>query len=123
MSLLIVDDNPAICDLLSALCEQAEIEHVVAANGKEALRACEERLFELVVTDINMPQMDGIELARELRHRFPDTHIYCHTGSRDFLDAAEEEKLFDRVFYKPTEHSRMIATAMKFLARNKLGVQ
>ena len=122
MSLLIVDDNLAICDLLSALCEQAEIEHQVAANGHEALKACEENLFALVVTDINMPRMDGVELARELRRRYPKIHIYCHTGSRDFLDKTDEKKLFDRVFYKPTEHSRLIAEAMKFLSRNKLGL-
>lgn len=66
-SLLVVDDEPNILDLLAASLRFAGFEVVTAANGHEALRAAGEHHFDLVVLDVMMPDMDGFTVLRRLR--------------------------------------------------------
>lgn len=67
MNILIVDDSKAIrCMLLNVL-KGAGHEVVEAANGPEGLAAAEQAKFDLVITDVNMPAMDGFEFTRQLR--------------------------------------------------------
>ncbi len=117
MPLLVVDDNPSVCDLLSTLCRQAGIECRIAANGEQALQACARETFRLVITDLQMPGMKGTELARELRQRYPGLRIFCFTGSGGFGEWLEDEEngLFDGTYLKPYDTSRMIAEALKLL--------
>lgn len=48
-----------------------------AGNGQDALEKCAQLMPHIVVTDINMPIMDGIELTRVLRERFPEIKSFC----------------------------------------------
>ncbi|MEP7216744.1 MAG: response regulator [Anaerolineaceae bacterium] len=72
MDVLIVDDSAAIRKILQRVLRQTELgfgEIIEAANGAEALDKLEKQDFGLVLSDINMPTMDGIEFLREIRRR------------------------------------------------------
>lgn len=62
-------------------CEEAE-------DGSEVMRLLEEHGADLVVTDIRMPDMDGLEVARQVQERFPDTSVIIESGYADFDYAA-----------------------------------
>ncbi len=68
---LVVDDNPDITEMLAAVLRLSGYEVSTALSAPEALRAAHERRFDVVVSDIGMPGMNGYELARALRAR-PD---------------------------------------------------
>jgi CheY-like chemotaxis protein len=65
---LVVDDDPDARELVSLVLEQAGAEVTRAGDGLTALRVASERQPDLVITDIEMPRMDGVELARQLRN-------------------------------------------------------
>lgn len=64
---LVTDDEPAIRKFIRANLEARDYEIVLATNGKEAINEIEKVLPDLVILDIMMPQMDGIEVCRQVR--------------------------------------------------------
>jgi two-component system chemotaxis response regulator CheY len=66
-SILAVDDSKTMRDMLSFTLKQAGYEVVEAEDGKQALSKSKGQAFDLVITDVNMPNMDGITLVKELR--------------------------------------------------------
>jgi two-component system chemotaxis response regulator CheY len=65
--ILTVDDSPSIRQMVSATLTSAGHSVEQASDGCEALRAARREVFDVVITDINMPNMDGITLVKELR--------------------------------------------------------
>ena len=65
-SVLAVDDSPSIRSLVTYVLEQAGFDVVVAEDGREALDYAQQHTVDLVLTDINMPELDGIDLIKEL---------------------------------------------------------
>ena len=65
--ILAVDDSASIRSLVTYVLEQAGFDVVVVEDGQEALDYAQEHTVDLVLTDINMPNLDGIELIKELR--------------------------------------------------------
>jgi two-component system, chemotaxis family, chemotaxis protein CheY len=66
-TVLAVDDSPSIRTLVSHVLAQAGFNVVLAEDGLDALAHAREKPFDLVLTDINMPNLDGIGLIKELR--------------------------------------------------------
>ena len=66
-SILVVDDTRSMRAMVAAVLEGAGYEVAQAGDGVEALELARKRVFDLVVTDHNMPRMDGVTLVRELR--------------------------------------------------------
>jgi len=64
---LIVDDSHSIRELLSSLLRKAGFGVTSADDGKAGLQAAKKSVFDLIITDVNMPEMDGIELLKNLR--------------------------------------------------------
>lgn len=65
--ILIVDDEPSILELIHDILESEGYTVLVAHNGAAALRQIQQRPVALVLTDLMMPQLSGVELARRLR--------------------------------------------------------
>ena len=78
--LLIVDDELEIQELLSRRFRYAGHEVQTASNGVEALQRLAQTRTDVVISDIQMPGMDGVELLRRIRQDFPMTRVIMITG-------------------------------------------
>ena len=86
-TLLIVDDEPLIRNGVKKIIDWESLgfsEICLAEDGQEALDIVRTRRIDLVLTDIVMPFMDGLELTRILSREYPDTHVVILTGHEDF---------------------------------------
>ena len=66
-NILVVDDDPAICRLLSSNLRPRGYEVSIAVNGEQALNAAESQALNLIILDLMMPGMDGVEVCRRIR--------------------------------------------------------
>src|SRR6187397_1525829 len=82
-SVLIVDDEKTIRHTLRDLLSSRGFFCGTAASAHGGLKALEERVYDLVVADINMPGEDGIWLLKQVREAFPDTAVVMLTGVGD----------------------------------------
>ena len=119
MRVLFVDDDEAVCDLIDAIATALKLDLAIANRADRALELIQDGSFVLCVTDLQMPLMDGLQLAKELRERHPDMGIYAFTGESNVYSLKELEHTFDKVYHKPADYSRMIADAMKYVAIRK----
>jgi len=77
---LCVDDDPAVGKVLSALLEQAGLTALLAASGNEALEALGRHPIDLVVSDLRMPGLGGMDLLRTVAARWPDIPVVILTA-------------------------------------------
>ncbi|HKJ85663.1 MAG TPA: response regulator, partial [Spirochaetia bacterium] len=92
MRVLIVDDEPNICEGLAILSSRALGPHHTVACESDPVRALErmeEEQYDLLVTDISMPEIDGLELTRRARSRGLISHVVIVTGYEEFAYARE----------------------------------
>lgn len=97
--ILIVDDNNENRDILSEFFLIQGFEVETANNGLQALNLFFEYHFDALVTDFQMPCMDGLTLADEIRKKEPEILIIMMTG--DILTSIQEIDLVDYVLKKP----------------------
>ena len=79
-TVLIVDDNPNMSALLSEMLEIFDFKSESARNGKEALEALKKKKFSMVITDIKMPEMSGIELLGKVKEINPKMPVVMISG-------------------------------------------
>lgn len=108
LRVLVVDDEPMVRAVTARLLRFRGYEVVEAAGGLEALRVMAGRPFDLVITDLGMPEMSGRELAFELRKDFPHLPIVLLTGHTDAEDHAEHIDLVVRKPFRIDELDRSI---------------
>jgi two-component system nitrogen regulation response regulator NtrX len=108
-SLLIVDDEPSILQSLGGLLSDEGFEVTTAANGYEALKAIEEDTPDLVLLDIWMPGIDGIETLKEIKKENPNIQVIIITGHGTIETAVKATKLgaFDLI-EKPLSIDKVI---------------
>jgi signal transduction histidine kinase len=102
LNVLVVDDHPAICEIVSAYL--AEDRHMVetAANASEAMEKFRAQNFDLVITDRAMPEISGDKLAASIKKLRPQEPIIMLTGFADLMDATgETSDNVDLVLSKP----------------------
>ncbi len=78
--ILIVDDNPHMSSLLSDILEFFDYKAMGARDGEEALKTLSQTSFDMVITDLRMPKMDGMVLLRALKEKFPGLPVVVITG-------------------------------------------
>ena len=110
--ILIIDDDPSILTMLKRMLEKAGYEVDTAGNGSEGLKKIESCPPDLLVTDIVMPEKEGLELISYLREKNPKLKIAAITGGGRFhcegyLTSA---KLLgaDLIFQKPLVHKEFV---------------
>ena len=86
---LIVDDEPRMAASLRTALERSGYECECAGNGVEALLALEARRADVVVSDRRMPEMDGLELLREVKARYGELPFVMMTAYADVPSAVE----------------------------------
>lgn len=123
--ILIIDDEPSVRELLLTMLMEEGHEVVEAADGKAGLRLLQERPVDLVITDLIMPEKEGIETIMDLRRDFPDVKIIAMSGggiiqAQDYLGMAQGMGAH-RVFEKPFGVGAMLTAVRELLhpdARN-----
>jgi twitching motility two-component system response regulator PilH len=120
VKILVVDDNHTPRELIRELLRKYNIEVEEAANGVEAQEIIKEHKFDLVITDLIMPEMNGYELCRWLRSN-PKTEaipiLICSTKSEKF-DQYYGLKFADAYLTKPFKGTELLKT-IKYLLQAK----
>ncbi|HDJ33104.1 MAG TPA: response regulator [Bacteroidetes bacterium] len=106
--ILVIDDEPYILLMIKKMLEQAGHGVDLASNGKEGLELLLARPFDLLITDIVMPEKEGLETIREVRKKYPDLKIIAISGggrldSSEYLEPARyfgAEKIIKKPFQK-----------------------
>jgi CheY-like chemotaxis protein len=89
-SILVVDDEPLVADTLRLLLGMDNHRVELASDGETALARYEGGRFDLVITDLLMPGMDGLELARLIKARVPEQRILLATGHLEAVSNNEK---------------------------------
>ncbi len=116
--ILAVDDSPSMREMVRLTLSAAGFEVTQAEDGQQALELARKSTFDLVLSDVNMPQMDGIELIRALRAEagYRHTPILMLTTEAS-LDRRREGKDAGATGWivKPFEPAQLVATMKKVL--------
>lgn len=101
-SILVVDDEASLREMTAEILMQSGYQVHTAANGREALELLKTRSVDILFSDIIMPEMDGHELARQVRQQFPQIKIQLVSGYSQVGDAAHErDELYEKLLHKP----------------------
>ncbi len=113
---LVVDDEPEIRRLLRQFLEHAGYRVTEAPNGKQAVAEVDAGGVALVITDLVMPEKEGIETIREMRSRHPDVKIIAMSGAFGgrFLRTAEMLGA-NATLSKPLRAESVVRTAREVL--------
>ena len=113
-----MDDEPAVRDLTVEFLRRSGYRPHGVPTARHALDLLDEEQFDLVVSDIVMPEMTGVELLYELRLRQPDLRVILMTGGSEEPERTTKavELGAATLLYKPFTHAELtdaVATALK----------
>jgi DNA-binding response OmpR family regulator len=121
--ILVFDDEPSILLMLKKMLEKAGHEVDISLNGSEGMNLFEKQKPDLLITDIIMPQKEGLEIILELRRKHPELKIIAISGGgrigpEGYLPSA---KLFgaDMVFQKPLVQKEFVQAVAFLLNENR----
>ncbi|GGJ96972.1 alkaline phosphatase synthesis transcriptional regulatory protein PhoP [Lentibacillus kapialis] len=117
--ILIVDDETSIVTLLKFNIEQAGYETDVAYDGAEAIKKAESADFDLIILDLMLPEMDGMEVCKQLRVQKIDTPILMLTAKGEEFDKVLGLELgADDYLTKPFSPKEVVARIKAILRRS-----
>jgi DNA-binding NtrC family response regulator len=102
--IVIIDDEKIVCDMAQRILTQEGYEVETFTDSTQALERIKDKKFDLVITDLKMENIDGMDILKEVNQRYPDTKVIMLTAYAT-LDAAIEairERIFD-FFPKPVK--------------------
>ncbi len=117
--ILLIDDDDQFREMLAEILAGAGYEVVEARNGNAGAKAQYERPADLVITDIVMPEKEGLEVIRELRRQDPEVGIIaisgggCYSGAH-YLEVAEKLGA-DRALAKPFKRRDLLESISEIL--------
>ncbi len=96
-----------------------------AANGQDAMQALKEKAFELVITDIIMPDIEGFELINHISSHYPETHIIAisgggRTSSPQYLEVASKIGA-EKMIGKPFSGDELLSCVGDILGKDSIG--
>jgi len=120
MRILIVDDEHQVRDLLRIEMSLAGHDAEVAANGREALEVLRARPVDIILTDIVMPELEGLETITQAKKDHPDLRVIAMSGSdqklSEFYLKCADSFGADQVIQKPFEIESLLALIEKMTA-------
>jgi DNA-binding response OmpR family regulator len=120
--ILIIDDDIQILNMLRQTLGREGYDVVAALDGKEGLRLYRENPADLIITDLIMPEKEGLEIIMELRRAFPDVKIIAISGGGR-LDPAQYLRMAKSfgaqyAFAKPVEREELLKAIEKLLKQS-----
>ena len=117
--LLIVEDNPDNTKLIEWMLEDAGYQYECVETGEDALAVIERRTFELVLMDISLPGIDGMETTRRMRRNEKTAHIPIIAVTAHAVKGEMETILssgVSRLIIKPIDESLLLSTIKNLLS-------
>ncbi len=115
--ILIVDDEPRIRESLGMLLKSVGYEVAMADNGLSATTELSRAVPDLIVTDLNMPHMSGIELISHVRSQYPSIPIVAMSGDYEG-EAVPAALIADRFYAKGQHPHNLLTTIASLIATN-----
>ena len=123
-SILVVDDEKGFRDMLTAILGPEGYSIATAGNGVEAINAVQNSFFDLVLLDVKMPNVDGMEVLHFIKDNYVDTQVIMLTGVDDVRIAVECMKLGAfHYLTKPYSAEQLIALIARALERGQLLIE
>ncbi|MFN3984984.1 MAG: HD domain-containing phosphohydrolase [Rhodocyclaceae bacterium] len=119
---LCVDDEPNILSALRRLFRPSGYAVTVATSGREGLTLLDTQEFDIVISDMRMPEMDGAQFLEQVFHRWPDTMRILLTGYADIgstIEAVNRGQIF-RYVSKPWDDNDLLLTVRQAIERKAL---
>ncbi len=119
--ILVVDDEKNMCDFLDIMLKKEGYDVTCTTSGEDALKLLEDNLYNMILTDVRMPGMDGFDVLRKTKEVSPDTVVIMITayGSPEGAVTAMKEGAYDYIT-KPFQVDEVKLTIRKALERNAL---
>ena len=117
---LVIDDDISTLELMQFYLESLEFEVITAENGTKAIESVKETRFDVILTDLHLPDFDGIEIVKQIKQILPETEIIMITGFGSTEKAIEATKA--GAFYyveKPIELDELTILIEKALERKQ----
>jgi CheY-like chemotaxis protein len=119
--ILVVDDEPSVRESLGMLLTSAGYDVTLAESGAGAVSHLNTAMPNLMVTDLNMPQMSGMELISHVRSRYPSISIVAMSGAYHG-DAVPAGLIADRFYPKGQHPHHLLTTIATLIANNQHSV-
>ncbi len=118
---LIAEDSSVIQNLTKKILEQQNYEIKSVKNGKDVMKALEKEIYDLILLDINMPQMDGMECAKQIRSladkKKSSVPLIAITGNaRNYSEEEFKTGGFNEFIPKPLDFDKLVAAVKKWTA-------
>ena len=119
--ILVIDDERSIRNTLKDILEFEKHKVTLAENGKQGLETALNEFFDIIFSDIKMPEMDGIELLEQLREKEVEAPVIMISGHGNIETAVDciKKGAFDFI-EKPIDLSRLLVTVRNALEKNNL---
>lgn len=111
--LLLIDDEEGIRKVLSISLASDGYDVITAENGQEGLKLFQEELFSIVMTDLKMPGLDGIEVLKRIKEINPDAEVIVFTGHGDMESAVRSLQLGASDFITKPVGDEALSIALK----------
>ena len=111
-SILVVDDEPINFKLLNAILEREGYSVSYASNGSKAMEMEAEIDYNLIIMDLKMPEISGVEAARQIKKLKPKTNIVASSAINNM--ERNEYLLFNDFISKPINRSQLLEIVEKF---------
>jgi two-component system, NtrC family, response regulator PilR len=122
--ILAIDDDPNMLDLTRYHLSAQGYEVTTAETGEEALKLAEGKHFDVVLTDMRLPDLDGIELVRRFKEESPETELIMVTGYSSVSKAVEATKAGAFYFVeKPVKFEEILVLVEKALERREYAAE
>jgi len=119
--IILVDDDLVLLDTMKELLEAMGYIVTPATGSIEAIALMKNILFDVVITDYAMPEMNGLQLALHARKILGDTPVILYTGSNYLIDNQQIARAgIDEVVRKPCSIADLNSTIKKVIAKNKI---
>lgn len=113
---LIVEDDHALAELLCTMAQEIGLETRLAKSGTEALKLVAEEHFTLIITDIHLPDLDGISLLSNLKAQKLRIPVVLMTGNADCLGVNAERRGAIALLEKPFTRSQIFKVVAPYVS-------